>query len=120
ASTRRGFATDRPESSSATRRTTCSDERADQVKVPALLAARRSIRAFRPDPVARDVIDALVEAACLAPAPHHSRPWRWVVVDTPDGKQSLANGMGERWATDLRSDGLSDEHIAELVHSSRH
>ena len=32
------------------------------------------------------LLDALVEAACLAPAPHHSRPWRFVVIDTDDGE----------------------------------
>jgi nitroreductase len=54
--------------------------------VPAFLDARRSIRAFRPEPVAREALDALVAAACIAPAPHHSRPWRFVVVDGDDAK----------------------------------
>ena len=31
--------------------------------------------------VPRADLDALVTAACIAPAPHHSRPWRWVVLD---------------------------------------
>ena len=46
------------------------------VSVPAFLEARRSIRAFTGEAVARATLDALVEAACIAPAPHHSRPWR--------------------------------------------
>ena len=75
-------------------------------RVPAFLAARRSIRAFLPDPVPRDVLDGFVESACAAPAPHHSRPWRWVVVDTHDAKQQLATGMGERWRDDLIGDGV--------------
>jgi F420 biosynthesis protein FbiB-like protein len=89
------------------------------VRVPDLLVARRSIRAFRPDSVPRAVIDALVEAACLAPAPHHARPWRWVVVDTPDAKRALADGMGARWRADLRGDGVPDAQIDELVDASR-
>ena len=64
--------------------------------VPAFVEARRSIRAFLPEPVPRADLDAIVEAACLAPAPHHSRPWRFVVVDTDDGKRALAQGMGAR------------------------
>ena len=87
--------------------------------VPAWLEARRSIRAFRPDPVAPDVLDTLVTAACLAPAPHHSRPWRWVVVDTPASKTALATGMGERWRTDLAGDGLASARIDELVDASQ-
>ncbi len=83
--------------------------------IPELLAARRSIRAFRPDPVPRELIDGLLAAACLAPAPHHSRPWRWVVVDTDGSKRALADGMGTRWRQDLGADGVPDAEIDALV-----
>jgi F420 biosynthesis protein FbiB-like protein len=86
--------------------------------VPAFIEARRSIRAFRADPVPRRELDRVVEAACLAPAPHHSRPWRWVVVDTAEAKASLARGMGARWRTDLEGDGVSAARIDELVSTS--
>lgn len=86
--------------------------------VPAFLEARRSVRAFAPDPIPRATLDALVEAACIAPAPHHSRPWRFVIVDTPDAKADLAFAMGERWRTDLRGDGVAEARIDELVASS--
>jgi coenzyme F420-0:L-glutamate ligase / coenzyme F420-1:gamma-L-glutamate ligase len=88
-------------------------------RIPAFLEARRSIRSFQPEPVDRELLDALVEAACLAPAPHHSRPWRWVVVETDVGKRALADGMGERWRADLRGDGVSPDQIASLAASSR-
>jgi coenzyme F420-0:L-glutamate ligase/coenzyme F420-1:gamma-L-glutamate ligase len=87
-------------------------------RVPAFLDARRSIRAFLPDPVARETLDALVEAACVAPAPHHSRPWRFVVVDSDDAKTALANRMGARWRADLEADGVGAERIDELVDAS--
>ena len=86
--------------------------------VPAFVEARRSIRAFRPEPVPRADLDAIVEAACLAPAPHHSRPWRFVVVDTDEAKQALAVGMGERWRRDLLADGVTAGRVDELVHAS--
>ena len=86
--------------------------------VPAFIDARRSIRAFRAEPVPRRELDRVVEAACLAPAPHHSRPWRWVIVDTHDAKASLASGMGARWRTDLERDGVADARIDELVAAS--
>jgi len=88
------------------------------VTVPEFIEARRSIRAFRPEPVDRNVLDTLVEAACLAPAPHHSRPWRFVVIDTEAGKTALATGMGARWRADLAGDGVSPERVNELVESS--
>jgi coenzyme F420-0:L-glutamate ligase/coenzyme F420-1:gamma-L-glutamate ligase len=88
------------------------------VSVPAFVEARRSIRAFLPETVARADLDAIVEAACLAPAPHHSRPWRFVVVDTDAAKRALALGMGERWRTDLLADGVGAERVGELVDAS--
>ena len=72
---------------SGRRTRTCSGD--DGRTVPAFIEARRSIRAFRPEPVDRAVLDPLVEAACIAPAPHHSRPWRFVVVDGPDASGRL-------------------------------
>jgi F420 biosynthesis protein FbiB-like protein len=87
-------------------------------RVPAFLEARRSIRAFLPEPVPRDALDRFVEAACTAPAPHHSRPWRWVVVDTDAAKTRLATGMGEAWRRDLAGDGVPVERIDELVTAS--
>lgn len=86
--------------------------------VPAFVNARRSIRAFTPEPVERALLDRVVEAACLAPAPHHSRPWRWVVVDTTTAKRALADGMGERWRRDLEADGVATARVDELVTAS--
>ncbi len=86
--------------------------------MPGFIAARRSIRAFRDEAVPRAALATLVEAACLAPAPHHSRPWRWVVVETPDAKRALADGMGDAWRGDLAGDGVPGARIDELVAAS--
>jgi F420 biosynthesis protein FbiB-like protein len=86
--------------------------------VPAFIEARRSIRAFTDDAVPRPVIDGLVESACLAPAPHHSRPWRFVIVDTTAAKDALAQGMGARWRADLEGDGTAPARVDELVDAS--
>jgi coenzyme F420-0:L-glutamate ligase / coenzyme F420-1:gamma-L-glutamate ligase len=86
--------------------------------VPAFVEARRSIRAFAPDAVPHADLDAIVEAACLAPAPHHSRPWRFVVVDTEASKRALAQGMGARWERDLLVDGVAAARVDELVRAS--
>jgi len=86
--------------------------------VPAFIEARRSIRAFAPGAVPRETLDVLIEAACLAPAPHHSRPWRWIVLDSDEAKRGLADGMGARWRTDLAADGTAAERIDELVDAS--
>ena len=87
-------------------------------RVPAFIEARRSIRAFLSDPVPRADLDRLVEAACLSPAPHHSRPWRWVIVDTAATKAALAEGMGNRWRRDLEGDGTPPARVDKLVAAS--
>ena len=87
--------------------------------IPAFVEARRSIRAFRADPVPAELLDSLVAAACLAPAPHHSRPWRWVVLADHDRQAALADGMGARWRADLAGDGVPPARVDELVGGSR-
>jgi F420 biosynthesis protein FbiB-like protein len=88
------------------------------IPLPQFLEARRSIRSFRPEPVTRADLDTMVAAACIAPAPHHSRPWRWVVADREPARRDLAVAMGERWRIDLEGDGVDDARITELVDAS--
>lgn len=49
----------------------------------ALLAWRRDVRRFRPDPVDEATLDGLLDLACLAPSVGNSQPWRFVRVDDP-------------------------------------
>lgn len=86
--------------------------------LPAFLEARRSIRAFTDEPVDPAALDGIVAAACIAPAPHHSRPWRFVVVRNPEAKHRLAARMGERWRVDLAADGVPPARVDELVGAS--
>jgi coenzyme F420-0:L-glutamate ligase/coenzyme F420-1:gamma-L-glutamate ligase len=86
--------------------------------LPRLLEARRSIRTFLPEPVPRTDLDAMVTAACIAPAPHHSRPWRWVVLDGEPARLDLAVAMGAHWRVDLERDGVDTARIDELVGAS--
>jgi coenzyme F420-0:L-glutamate ligase/coenzyme F420-1:gamma-L-glutamate ligase len=60
----------------------------------------------------------LVGAACIAPAPHHSRPWRWVVLDTEPARRELAIAMGAHWRADLERDRVDTGRIDELVGAS--
>ena len=88
------------------------------MSVPTFISERRSIRAYSDRPVPREMLDSLVEAACLAPAPHHSRPWRFAVVETSAAKQALAEAMGDRWRIDLAADGVEPERIERRVATS--
>jgi coenzyme F420-0:L-glutamate ligase/coenzyme F420-1:gamma-L-glutamate ligase len=87
--------------------------------VDAALAGRRSVRQFSPRPVERALVEEVIAAACLAPAPHHSRPWRFVILSSSDARARLAEAMGERWRQDLESDGVAKERIRQLLNRSR-
>ena len=79
-----------------------------------LLRARRSIRRLRPDPIDRERIARLLEAAVRAPSNHNCQPWHFVVVETPKAKRALAVAMGEAWRRDLARAG-TDPQIAERL-----
>ena len=85
------------------------------MNVPAFLEARRSIRVFLDEPVPTEVLDTIVRAACIAPAPHHSRPWRFVVVESATSREQLADGMGARWRADLAGEGVHAARTDELI-----
>ncbi|MGW4112103.1 coenzyme F420-0:L-glutamate ligase [Actinosynnema sp. NPDC004786] len=74
---------------------------------------RRSVRSFAPSPVDVEAVRRAVGAALTAPAPHHTRPVRFVRLTA--GRDELLDAMAERWRADLRGDGLSEERIAARV-----
>jgi coenzyme F420-0:L-glutamate ligase/coenzyme F420-1:gamma-L-glutamate ligase len=82
------------------------------------IAGRRSVRHFADRPVEPEVIDAVIAAGCLAPAPHHTRPWRFVVL-SPDARAALAEAMGRAWRRDLQRDGVQPGRIEALLERSR-
>jgi coenzyme F420-0:L-glutamate ligase / coenzyme F420-1:gamma-L-glutamate ligase len=84
-----------------------------------IITGRRSVRAFRSDPVSREQLEQVLEAARWAPSPHGRQPWRFVVVTRPEVKQALAEAMGEDWRRQLALDGQERELI-ELRHRKSH
>ncbi|WP_072806715.1 coenzyme F420-0:L-glutamate ligase [Rhodococcoides yunnanense] len=72
---------------------------------------RRSVRSFTAEKVDPDEIRAAVGDALTAPAPHHTRPVRFVWVRTPALRSHLLGVMKEQWKRDLRSDGWTEDRI---------
>jgi nicotinate-nucleotide--dimethylbenzimidazole phosphoribosyltransferase len=94
-----------------------------------VLAARRDVRRFRPDPVSDDVVIRLLSAAHLAPSVGHSQPWRFIVVRSPATRETAALlADGERIAQaaqfgpdsarrllDLQLEGIREAPVGVVV-----
>lgn len=77
-----------------------------------VISARRTVREFTAEPVDREAVRRAIAAALTAPAPHHSQPWRFVLVESPPARARLLDDMLAAWIADLRADGFTDEQIA--------
>ncbi len=64
-----------------------------------LVAWRRDVRRFRPDPVSQTTLTRLLALADLAPSVGNSQPWRWVRVND-DGRRRAVQESFERCNTD--------------------
>lgn len=67
---------------------------------------RQSVRSYRPDPVPKDVISAIIEAGNQAPSRGRQekgtkeflfQPWRFVVVEDPEFKKKLVQTTLPIW-----------------------
>jgi nicotinate-nucleotide--dimethylbenzimidazole phosphoribosyltransferase len=98
-----------------------------------VLAARRDIRRYRPDPVPADLLRLVLTAGHQAPSVGHSQPWRFIVISeqaTRDRAALLADRERLRQAgqltpdrrarlLDLQLDGIREAPVGVVVACDR-
>ena len=62
------------------------------MKIGEAIAVRRSIRKFKSEPVPRDLIEQVLEAATQAPSGKNAQPWEFIVLEGAD-KDKIARMM---------------------------
>ncbi len=76
---------------------------------------RRSVRQFSDEPVDPAVVEAAVAEALTAPAPHHTRPVRFVWLRDAGRRAVLLEALRERWRSDLLGDGRPADSVERRV-----
>jgi nicotinate-nucleotide--dimethylbenzimidazole phosphoribosyltransferase len=99
----------------------------------AVLAARRDVRRYRPDPVPANLLRQVLTAGHQAPSVGHSQPWRFIVISeqaTRDRAALLADRERLRQAgqltpdrrtrlLDLQLDGIREAPVGVVVACDR-
>jgi len=80
----------------------------------AAVTARRTVREFTEDPVHPAAVDRAIAAALTAPAPHHSTPFRFLVL-ADAAKHSFLDALRDTWTADLRGDGMTEDQITRRL-----
>jgi len=65
------------------------------------ILSRRSVRKYRPEPVAPDDLARILEAGCQAPSAGNRQPWHFIVITDPTQRKAAAEACnGQVWMAD--------------------
>ncbi len=82
----------------------------DPVRFEDVVASRRSIRGYKPDPVSKELLSEIVEIAKRAPSSMNTQPWNFHVL-TGEPLERIREGN-----TDLMLDGANVDREIALNH----
>jgi F420 biosynthesis protein FbiB-like protein len=84
-----------------------------------LIQGRRSIRTYRDTLIPEAVLEAILDAGRWAPSPHHSMPFRFVLLTRTESREALSDSMADQWRRDLAADCVPEATIETEVGKSR-
>ena len=61
----------------------------EECGVPSTIQSRRSVREYKSDPVPREDIEKVLDAARMAPTSGNQQPWKFLVIESPEQIGSL-------------------------------
>jgi coenzyme F420-0:L-glutamate ligase/coenzyme F420-1:gamma-L-glutamate ligase len=80
---------------------------------------RRSVRRFTAQPVDPTTVQEAVSEALTAPAPHHTRPVRFVWIRDHATRVRLLDRMRDQWRADLTADGRAADSVERRLDRGR-
>jgi nitroreductase len=86
------------------------------VDVLEAIATRRSIGRLQPDEPSREVLEALLDAAVMAPNHHETQPWRFFVL-TGGAREVLGDVMAE--ALRARMEGQDEARLNAMCEAEK-
>ncbi len=89
----------------------------DDLDAVAAIEGRRSIRKFKPEPVARQLLEELLKLAGCAPSCDNNQPWKFVVLEG-QVKDEVIEVIHNK-ATSLKKDEVAIGSCLENVRSMR-
>lgn len=86
-------------------------------QVGQFLKGRRSVRAFRNEPIGCDLLEELLDLTQFAPSGHNARPIRWAVAATPEKVAAVAKITIEWMRTEVEGESelAASLHLAGIV-----
>ncbi len=82
------------------------------------MSTLRAVRRLRPDPIPRQVLTRVLQAACWAPTGGNQQPWRVIVVQDEEGKRALAELYRPEWYRYIDNPGM-EARMAAMSEEAR-
>lgn len=71
------------------------------------ILARRSVRSYKSEAVATDVLNAILEAAIWAPTAMHKEPWGFVIIQNKELLQTLSDRAKPLFIEELKRNDMN-------------